>query len=203
MRSLSSVLLLAVLLAGCIRQSEPSPSPLAQPHAFYSSLARSAVHSIYLPWIRTAPDADATCFGNPKALAFYRLLVGDERQQHPALRCNSALVKAAQKRAQGLATLDPWAHYDRNGIWANQYARDAGCRLPDGYSNRNQIESLTAGTPDVDAAYRSLTNALANGHRPHLLGETEFFRQQNDVGIGYAEGGAYGFYWVIMIGACW
>lgn len=159
--------------------------------------------TIYFPIAGNGtPDPDATCFGNDKALAFYRLLVSDPRQQRPRLVCCPALVLAAQRRAHGLANGDPWGHVDAAGVWANTYARNAGCVLPSDYGNGNNIESLTAGTGDVQAAFDSLTNDNAPKHRAHLLGESEFYRRQTMVGIGYAEGGQYGFYWSILIGIC-
>lgn len=171
-------------------------------HAFLSPLERPQ-HRLYFPYAgEVSASADADCFHNPKALAFYRLLVSDPRQQRPVLHCNAALVAAAQKRANGLATVDPWSHADHDGVWPNSYARAAGCKLPSGYGSGNQIESLTAGLGETALAYWSLTNDQAPDHRRHLHGEIEFFRQQEDVGIAVAEGGKYGVYWVVMLAKC-
>lgn len=192
------------LLASSIIACAPTAAPQAM------SAARGAIYlpiagagQSPLPTLAPTPDPDATCFHNPKALAFYRLLVGDRRQQRPRLGCHPALVEAAEWRADGLATGDPWSHTDADGVTPNEYARQAGCKLPAGYAVKgNAIESLTAGTGAVEVAYWSLTNDQAPDHRRHLLGESDFFRRQPDVGIAYAEGGVLGYYWVIMIATC-
>jgi len=185
---------LAIFLAACIR-SPRAVSPLP-----YQDIPLPLVHQVYMPLVAGGlPDPDATCFGNPKALAFYRLMRDDPRQQRVEFRCNPALVRAAQKRAAGLATVDPWSHIDHDGVTPNQYARAAGCQLPESYPlNGNGIESLTAGTGDVGIAYESLTNGVSPAHQRHMLAETTYFREQTQVGIGYAEGGALGFYWAIL-----
>lgn len=193
---------LVVFLAACqpIQPSAPV-SPLAQPRAFYSPLVEKQFQRAYLPiTIEGAIDRDGVCFNNPKALAFYRLLVADSRQKHTGLHCDERLVRAAQKRALGLSTVDPWGHVDRNGVWPNQYVRAEGCVLPSGYGERNNVESLSAGTGDVQAAFDSL--ALSEKHAPHLFGQGAFYQAQTGVGIGYATGGQYGFYWVFIAADC-
>lgn len=186
---------LVFCLTGCIRPAQVD-SPLPPPQA-----ASPLAWRVYMPFI-AAPSPDATCFNNPKALAFERLMRDDARQQRTQLVCNPALVKAAQARAVGLATADPWSHVDAVGVWPNTYARNAGCKLPSFYGTGNNIESLTAGAADADKAFESLTNGLSAAHRKHIFGETDFFREQTQVGIGYAEGGVMGFYWVIMTAVC-
>lgn len=196
--------LLALLFAACV-----------QPSAALRS--RPAPRDIFLPWVpqpvptsplptptpTPTPDPQAACFHDARALAFYRLLVDDPRQQRPVLDCHPALVTAAGWRAWGLAHGDPWSHCDADGVCANEYARQSGCRLPWDYASKgNNIESLTAGTGVVEIAYWSLTNDGAPDHRRHLLGEIDFFRAQRHAGIAVAEGGELGWYWVVMIATC-
>lgn len=161
--------------------------------------------TIYFPIAGNgAPTADATCFGNDKAWAFYQLLISDPRQQRPRLVCSPQLVQAAQQRAWGLANGDPWAHVDAAGVTPNAYARRCGCKLPDYYGGGNNIECLTAGMADAEKAYWALTHEGATEHRKAVLGLTDFFREQTHVGIGYAErlGSQYQFYWCVMMGIC-
>ncbi len=121
------------------------------------------------------------------ALTFFRLLATDPRQQRTRLDLCPALVAAAQQRAHGLANGDPWSHCDRDGVWPNEIARRNGCALPEWYAvSGNQIESLTAGAPDPQVAFDSVTNDSAPIHRSHLFGESDFFREQTQCGIGYA-----------------
>lgn len=151
------------------------------------------VRDIFLP---------AIFAGTPNPVAdFLRLLTGDARQERPTLERCPALESAAEERAFGLAHGDPWAHVDRNGVTPNEYARNAGCRLPAHYAARgNNVESLGAGTADAAVMFAALT--ASQKHGDHLLGRTDFYRVQRHVGIALAEGGEYGWYWVIMLGTC-
>lgn len=189
--------LLAVLLVGCICQ-QPDPLVFVSPLPQQSIPLHLSQHA-YLPIVASGlPDADAACFGNPKALELYRLLRDDARQQRAELVCNPLLVTAAQARARGLSTVDPWAHYDHNGVYANAYVRAAGCALPGSYGQGNNVESLGAGMDTAARAFQSLVDD-SPAHRQHLMGEIDFFREQTEVGIGYAEGSnTYQYYWVVI-----
>lgn len=191
MRKFARSLLLVILLASCVQPAR----------------------DIYLPWVpqpaptspqptpTATPDPTAACFGDESAHAFYRLLIADSRQEHPRLLCWPALVNAARWRAAGLASGDPWAHCDAAGVCANEYARQAGCKLPASYAAKgNNVETLGAGSPVAEAVFAALANSPA--HAAHLFGRGEFFRQQWAVGIARAEGGAWGWYWAVMIAVC-
>lgn len=208
--------LVAITLAGCVR---PSPSlkvhpPLPRPRSVFVSPLPLMDIPLPLSWHVYMPiaasgnppviDTDASCFLNDKALALFRLIRDDPRQQRTQLTCNKALVAAAQKRAQGLANGDPWSHTDAAGVTPNQYARAAGCKLPDFYPiEGNSIESIGAGAKEAARAFQSLVDDSPS-HRRHLMAETPFFREQTMIGIGYAEGAGtqYTFYWVVFTGVC-
>lgn len=130
-------------------------------------------------------------------------LTTDSRQEHPLLRCNEALTRAAVNRARSLAAENYFAHCDLTGKCANQYAREAGCVLPDYYAaNGNNIESLVAGPADWSIAYFFLSNSPS--HADHLFGRNPFFREQLDYGIAsiHQPGSLYGHYYVYLIAIC-
>lgn len=80
--------------------------------------------------------------------------------------------------------------------------RNLGCNLPADYAaNGNNIESLVAGSPDPGVIFAAL--ASSPGHADHLFGRG-WFRAQRHVGVAYVEapGSRFGFYWVVLIGAC-
>ena len=157
--------------------------------------------TIYIPIVSTGYTEEKRCFDDAGAKAFFDLVRLDSRQQRSALVCCESLVMAARWRAQGLATIDPWAHVDAAGVTPNEYARGAGCVLPDNYADiGNNIEILVAGTDDPQAAFDALANSPL--HAKSMFGEVDFFRVQGQCGIAMAEGGAYGWYWVIMIAIC-
>lgn len=151
--------------------------------------AQARAH-VYLPIIVTP---------NPVA-SFYRLLVGDERQQRSSLEVCPCLERAAQRRALGLVGGDPWAHVDGAGVTPNEYARAAGCHLPADYALRgNNVESLVAGTADPLVVFAALASSPA--HAAHLFGQG-WFAHQRHMGIALGEGGRLGWYWVVLIATC-
>lgn len=184
----------------------------------FAACVQPVARDIYLPWVPApvptsplptptppptptpTPDPQAACFHDARALAFYRQLIDDPRQQRPVLDCRPALVTAAGWRAWGLAHGDPWSHCDADGVCANEYARQAGCKLPWDYASKgNNIESLVAGSPDAAVMFAALASSPA--HADHLFGRG-WFQAQRHVGIAVAEGGELGWYWVVMIGEC-
>lgn len=189
------LLCFAIFLSSC----QPSPTP-PRPD---DPQPPPASPLIYFPIIAQPPtDPVATCLDtNPQALAFYRSLVGDSRQERTRLDCHPALVRAAQRRAASLVASGLWSHCDPNGVCANQVARNMGCTLPATYGAGNNIESLVAGSPDAGVMFAALANSP--GHSPHLFGRG-WFRHQRHVGIAYvaAPGSRFGFYWVVLIGVC-
>jgi hypothetical protein len=190
--------LLAIVLAACTVPSAQPQSPLAQP------ASPLLIRRYYVPMVSGLPAAPVgrpSCLTMPATERFYSLLATDGRQQRPRMRCNAALVRAAQARADGLVRSDLVGHCDVAGNCANRYARVAGCRLPAYYSeNGNNIESLAAGSALAEAVFIAL--ARSPSHAAHLFGQNDFFREQVDVGIAVATGGKYGWWWVVMIGIC-
>jgi len=155
--------------------------------------------AVYLPLVMAGVNRVAECFGHTAAYEFYQLLSKDERQERPQLNCCRTLVNAAASRAAALVT-GPWGHCDGNGVWANDYARRAGCVLPADYGAGNNIESIAAGSPDARAIFEAL--ARSKSHSDHLFGRGEFFQRQTQIGVAVAAGGQYGWYWSILIAPC-
>ena len=155
----------------------------------------------YFPFIGTGPEPT---FGNAAALAFYRLLVTDPRQCRTRLDPCPALTAAAQHRAAMLATMPDLAHIEPDGVTTvNEVARRFGCGLPAHYAARgNGIESLVAGTSDAQAAFEALARSLK--HAAHLFGESDFYREQTQIGIALVEAPSsrWRWYWSILIGQC-
>lgn len=181
-------LLLLLALTACDGTPPGPPPQPPSPLAFFP---------IY---IQPPTDPLTVCLDyNPQAVAFYRLMTGDTRQERPMLACHPALVRAAQRRAASLIAGGYWAHCDPNGICANQVARNMGCALPASYGAGNNIESLVAGSDDAGVMFAAL--AASPSHAPHLFGRG-WFRHQRHAGIAVMPGGRFGRYWVILVGVC-
>ena len=168
------------------------------PIAPSAPLVQESPITVYLPLMANQPE----CEMSTEEGQMYYLIASSEEQERLSLSCNNALTTAARQRAAGLANGDPWGHCDRNSICANVYARKAGCILPPEYGDGNYVESLVAGTEDPLVAYNALIDS--DSHRSHLNAEADFFRQQDEIGVGFLSqpGSPYSFYYVIMIARC-
>ena len=179
-----------VMVTGCAPAHAPQPP--------------SPLHYAYMPVVKMAPTpTPQPCLQSPQAREFARLLIGDSRQQRTTIRCNPALVRAAQHRAESMATLGYFGHCDPNGVCPNPVARAAGCRLPSYYSlNGNNVESILAGASDPALVWKLLS--ASPSHAVHLLGTSDFFREQQDIGVAFVDvpGSRYTYYWVVMIAVC-
>ena len=197
-----TVLVAVLILAACVNPN-PFVSPLAPSE--YGLIAPSEygltvpqVRETYLPVILTV-----SCLWSGEALLAGGELTTDSRQERTVMKCHPALANAAQARAANLAANNYFAHCDPTGKCANQYARDAGCILPDYYSeNGNNIESLVAGPADWSVAYWFLSNSPA--HANHLFGKIDFFREQMHYGVGVVHDASslYKHYYVYLIAIC-
>ena len=94
-----------------------------------------------------------------------------------------------------------FSHTNPDGLGPNYFVRAAGYTLPSYYGKEptaNNVESLAAGGQDTQAIWDAWM--ASSGHRVHVLGETTFFAQQVDYGVGYAynPNSAYKHYWVFV-----
>lgn len=158
---------------------------------------------IFLPIVAngSARIEPATSDNHPLAVEFTQMVMTDARQQRNRLTVCPCLVVAATRRAEGLRDGGPWAHVDKDGVTPNEYAKAAGCLLPDSYPKKgNGLESLVAGSPNMSVMLEALANSPK--HADHIFGRTEQFVGQNKIGVGIALGGKYGWYVVCMIATC-
>ena len=131
-----------------------------------------------------------------------KYLLAQSGQQHPTLKLNSILVEQARRKAKDMAERVYFDHVDPDGFGPNYWVLKAGYQLPDYYGtapNANYIESIGAGYADAATVWEAWM--LSPGHRAHLLGENQFYRDQIEVGIGYyyKANGSYSHYWVVLI----
>jgi hypothetical protein len=123
-------------------------------------------------------------------------------QRRATLMCNAILTQVARERARDMATRNYFGHTNPDGYGPNYLVREAGYPLPDYYSSApdgNNIESIAAGHPSGMEAWSSWMKSPP--HKEHLLGETEFYAEQIDYGIGHVyvgHGNTYKHYWVVL-----
>ncbi len=129
------------------------------------------------------------------------LIVNSAAQHREALECQASLVEFARARAEDMASRNYFSHVNPDRFGPNSLLRDAGYALPDSYGGggSNSVEAIAAGYSNPEVVFRKLLNSST--HRAHLLGEGEFFRVQDQIGVAHAYNpdSDYEDYWVIII----
>lgn len=111
------------------------------------------------------------------------------------------LTRVAEEKAMDMAVRAYFSHVNPEGVGPNYLVEQAGYSLPVWYCqdlDGNNIESIAGGFATPEDVLSGLLTSEA--HRKHLLGESSFFAEQLDYGIGFVEvpGSPYTFYWVII-----
>lgn len=155
--------------------------------------------SLFIP---IAANVSSGCSLSGDELLIEEQMVGTPEQNRITFTCNATLTQVARERALDMATRDYVSHVNPDGYGPNYLVRQAGYPLPDYYSSdpaSNNIESIAAGYNNAVTVWSSWMDS--DSHRTHLLGETEFYAEQIDYGIGhvYVESGStYQHYWVVL-----
>jgi uncharacterized protein YkwD len=181
---MSGALVLLILLLG------PSSAPAFGASTEEPNLAPRA----YLPFISLP-----ACNPNHQEQQLAALMASDPGQQRPSLTCHPALAQVARERALDMVERHYFSHTNPDGYGPNYLVRQAGYVLPSYYQTAptaNNIESIAAGNPTASLTWAQWMSS--SGHRRHLLGTESFFAEQVEYGIGYANGGFYGHYWVVI-----
>lgn len=101
----------------------------------------------------------------------------------PALSLNTQLTAAAQNHASDMAALNYFSHTSQDGRTFDQRISNAG------YAWSSLGENIAAGQPTPEAVVAGWLTSP--GHCTNLMSAR--FTQ---LGVGYAQGGSYGSYWV-------
>jgi uncharacterized protein YkwD len=123
----------------------------------------------------------------------------------PLLVWNETLAKVAQSKAEDMRDRGYFAHVDPDGNGTNIKIHEAGYTLTASFvdnKSNNFFESLGAGYGSgVEGIKALILDQGTNppGHRNHLLGIDSFWANCTDVGIGFARGGSYRTYMVVLI----
>lgn len=133
--------------------------------------------------------------------ALARLYETSPRQRRRRMRCDPALARVARARAWDMGTRRYFKHINPDGEGPNRQVERAGYPLPPTYKTgrrANNVEVIAAGHDTAEEAWTAWVKS--RHHRAHVLGTDEFFRDQTDYGVGYANvpGSRYGTYWVLI-----
>ena len=199
MRPLWAALALALLLLSLpLYQATATPSsPVNTPADTPADTPAS--EQIFLPYV-----AMSNCQLDEAASTLAQRFERDPNQRREGVQCNAKLAQVARARALDMATRAYFDHKTPDGLGPNELARAAGCHLPDFYpgGEANSIESIAGGYASADEAWDALMESPS--HRPHLLAEDDFYRDQTDYGVGYvyAPGSPFTYYWVVLTAEC-
>ena len=162
------------------------------------SLAQRAQDErIYIPVVMVSKPPPAP---TPEE-TFADLMRSHPDQRRTKLVQNARLMQVAEGKAADMAARAYFSHTNPDGIGPNYLVEQAGYDLPDWYCQDlscNNIESIAGGYCTPEDAFKNLL--ASSGHRRHLLGESSFYAEQTDYGIGFIKdpGSPYTYYWVII-----
>jgi hypothetical protein len=139
---------------------------------------------LWLSFITILPRIHKGSYGNAELL-FYRMRDSKEQGRD---RCiwNDVLARVALDRCTAMAQGGWWGHFDPQGHGPNWWVRQAGYDLPGFYLDEaNNIESIGAGgTGQLDQMWDAWMRSP--GHRGHILGEYDFFAEQENIGYQWS-----------------
>ena len=122
---------------------------------------------------------------NSDELTLFKRLAANSQQQREAMALDPILCMVARKHATDMAKRNYFGHTNPDGQGPNYLVRRAGYVLPSYYDSSrsgNNIESIgkSTGSP------RSVISLWlrSSGHRPHIVGELDFYQQQSAIGVG-------------------
>lgn len=133
------------------------------------------------------------------ARELFNLIARTFFQGRPHLQWDERLSEVARKRCRDQAIRGWSGHIDPQGKGPNLWVVEAGYMLPEYYSKArdgNNVESVAhAGRGVPKEVLHSWLESPV--HRPHVMGENQFYRRQTNIGVGYAyvKNSKYGHYW--------
>ncbi|TKB47860.1 CAP domain-containing protein [Thalassotalea mangrovi] len=150
-----------------------------------------------------AADQSATseqhCGNVEEAQTLVTLIKADPQQQRSELRCNALLTQLALEKAKVMAE-HGLVMQNLNGS-PNSHLRNGGYQLPDYYGGMmsNQVEAIAGGYHSAEEVWRAFKQSTA--HRQHLLGELTFYREQDEIGVGFFrdKNAPHVQYWVVYV----
>ena len=140
------------------------------------------------------------CGNNKQAQLLVKLISTDKEQKRTNIRCNILLTRAAEAKAKKMAEYGLVTH--NLGGSPNSRLEEIGYKLPQYYGvefNSNQVEAIAGGYSDAIDVWNAFKHSEA--HRTHLLGEHEFYLEQDEIGIALVKKweSPHVEYWVVYL----
>ncbi|WP_440876775.1 CAP domain-containing protein [Thalassotalea sp. PLHSN55] len=140
------------------------------------------------------------CGNNEQAQTLYKLISADSEQKRKSIRCNKTLMIAAEAKAKKMADYGLVLH--NLGGSPNSHLENSGYKLPKHYGRdftSNQVEAIAGGYSTAAKVWNAFKRS--RDHRTHLLGEHEFYIEQDEIGIAFIKerGSSHIEYWVVYL----
>ena len=122
---------------------------------------------------------------NTDEMKMFQLVSGSRLQKRTQIHLDPILCKVARQRAADMAKRNYFSHVNPNGQGPNYLAKRAGFMVPSYYDQSvsgNNIESIAMTPGNSKEVFGLWLNS--DGHRVHLLGDLDFYKQQSSVGVG-------------------
>lgn len=139
---------------------------------------------IALSLLFSAAVSAEPCGNHEEARKLAKLIMEDDFQNRNEIRCNQILSDVAAQKAKDMAEFGMVTHNLKGS--PNGRLEEAGFKLPHYYGrnfNSNQVEAIAGGYTDAEDVWDAFKKST--GHRMHLLGEHEFYVEQDEIGIGF------------------
>ncbi|KAA3647434.1 MAG: CAP domain-containing protein [Proteobacteria bacterium] len=139
------------------------------------------------------------CGNNNQAQQLAYLIKHHQNQQRTQLDCHAKLTDIGHYKAKLLSGHEVIMH-NIGHLTPNQLLRKKGYKLSDGYPHLgNQVEAIAAGNKTASETFNQLLNSAR--HRNLILGSSDFYREQNQIGVAYLQQkvSPYEHYWVIYL----
>jgi len=172
--------------------------PLKRHKVFMSKLS-FALPLMLLPMFVFANETDK-CGNNAQAIALAKLIKMDKEQKRTSIRCNTILSEAAEDKAKKMSEFGLVAH--NLGGSPNSRLEEANYQLPDYYGddfNSNQVEAIAGGYSNAAEVWDAFKKST--GHRTHLLGDIDFYKEQDEIGVAFIKKwkSPHVEYWVVYL----
>jgi len=146
------------------------------------------------------PRSDEMCGVEGAAQKLAEMIRSHPLQARVRLRCSALLAQVAAVKAAEMARRGQVSHH--YGVTApNRRLRKAGYRLPASYPGMfdNQVEAIAGGHATAEDALQAFL--VSPAHRMHLLAESPFYAEQDEIGVGYARNADtnHVYYWVVYV----
>lgn len=126
------------------------------------------------------------CGKSKEARKLAKLIMEDRYQKRLKIECNAKLSQIAEDKA--LTMMDYGLVMHNLGGSPNERLREANFELPDYYGtgfNSNQVEAIAGGYSNAEEVWDGFLGS--NSHKTHLLGEHEFYLEQDQLGVAFVK----------------